>query len=118
MVADPEGHRALEETRNLLPVGRIDVTAHEPVMTTSIGTGPVLGQVAAIQALEGGNGYYMGIASGRTTPVPRAQVGGRVSVSDLRPETIAHELGHNMSLWHAPCGNAPGPDLRTPTRAA
>ena len=110
MAADSEAHDALEETRNLLPVGGLKVRAHEPVVTTSLGTHIVLPQVQAIRAIEGGSGHYMGLASGGTTPIPRAVIGGRVSVSDLRPAVIAHELGHNMSLRHAPCGGAPGPD--------
>ena len=35
MAADPEGHSLLEDTRILLPVGGIEVTAHEPVWSSS-----------------------------------------------------------------------------------
>ncbi|MXX72101.1 MAG: hypothetical protein F4Y73_09590 [Gemmatimonadetes bacterium] len=108
MAADPVGHDGLKETRDLLPVGSIEVTAHPPVVTDHMGSHIVLPQVEAIRAIEGGKGHYMGLASGRVTPVPTAIVGGRISVSNLLPETIAHELGHNMSLWHAPCGGAGG----------
>ncbi len=83
-------------------------------LTPDMGSHIVLPQVEAIRVLEGGRGHYMGLASGRRTPLPRAVVGGWVSVSDLRPSTIAHELGHNMSLGHAPCGGAPGPDPSFP----
>ncbi len=114
MAADPEGHQTLEETRSLLPVDDIVVRAHEPVVTTSMSTWDVLPQVAAIRALEGGSGHYMGLASGRRYPIPTAEVGGWVGVSSVHPEKIAHELGHNMSLWHAPCGAAPGPDPSYP----
>ena len=110
MAADPVGHDGLKETRDLLPVGSIEVAAHPPVVTDHMGSHIVLPQVEAIRAIEGGKGHYMGLASGSVTPVPTARVGGRISVSNLLPETIAHELGHNMSLWHAPCGGASGPD--------
>ena len=114
MAADPGGHPTLEKTRSLLPVDDIVVRGHEPVVTTSMGTSDVLAQVEAIRALEGESGHYMGLASGSPTPVPAASIGGWVSVSDLRPEAIAHELGHNMSLEHAPCGSAPRPDPSYP----
>ena len=114
MAADPAGHDGLRETRDLLPVGQIEVTSHDPVISTSFGTGDVIRQVAAIRALEGGKGHYMGLASGSPTPVPGAFVGGWVSVSDLRPDVIAHELGHNMSLRHAPCGAPVGLDPHFP----
>ena len=113
-VEDPRGHPALEPTRNLLPVGHIALTAHKPVITDDMGSHIVLPRVEAIRTLEGGRGHYMGLASGRRTPLPLARLGGWVSVSDLRPLTIAHELGHNMNLSHAPCGRAPNPDRSFP----
>ena len=116
MAADPASHDGLKETRHLLPVDEIKVTAHEPVVTDHMGTQTVFPQVEAIRALEGGKGHYMGLASGGVTPVPAAVFGGWVSVSDLRPGTIAHELGHNMSLRHAPCGAAGGIDPLFPDR--
>ena len=116
MASDPKGHDGLKETRDLLPVGDLVVSAHDPVVSTRFGSSNVMAQVEAIRALEGGTGHYMGLASGGVTPVPFARVGGRTSVSDLRSGTIAHELGHNMSLLHAPCGAAGGPDPLFPER--
>ena len=68
--------------------------------------------------LPGNNprGYYMGI-------MPEPVVGGQsgvgylgfpVNFSVADPFVIAHELGHNMSLYHAPCGGAGGPDPAFP----
>ena len=114
MAAHPQSHPTLRHTRRLLPVDSIVVRAHDPVLTASMGTPYVLPQVSAIRALEGGSGHYMGLASGPVTPVPSAWIGGWESVSDLRPEAIAHELGHNMSLRHAPCGAAGGLDPSYP----
>ena len=45
----------------------------------------------------------------------RAQRPGRVFISRLNPTTMAHELGHNLSLSHAPWGGAGGPDPAFPT---
>lgn len=38
----------------------------------------------------------------------------RASFSGPHAATIAHELGHNMNLAHAPCGRAGGPDAAFP----
>ena len=45
-----------------------------------------------------------------------AWVGGWTNFSAPRDETIAHELGHNMSLDHAPCGNPANVDPNFPQR--
>lgn len=39
---------------------------------------------------------------------------GRASFSGPYAATIAHELGHDMNLAHAPCGRAGGPDAAVP----
>ena len=119
MEANPEGHELLWETRTLLPIKDLEVTAHAPVMTSNSPDEffPLLGETEAIRAMEGGSGHYMGTISrpgwvGRSGWAFRP---GRVSISRLDPTTIAHELGHNMSLYHAPCGGAGGPDPEFPS---
>ncbi|MDE2927702.1 MAG: M66 family metalloprotease [Acidobacteriota bacterium] len=118
MEADPEGHELLHKTRTLLPIGDLEVTAHAPVMTS---TSPdefysLLGETEAIRAMEGGSGHYMGTMSrpGRVGRAGEAKPSGRVFISRLNSFTIAHELGHNLSLYHAPCGGAAGPDPAFP----
>ena len=119
MEADPEGHELLWETRTLLPIGDLEVTAHAPVMTSTSPDGfqPLLGETEAIRAMEGGSGHYMGTISspGYVTPSGLAFRPGRVFISRLNPKTMAHELGHNLSLDHAPCGGAWGPDPAFPS---
>ena len=115
MAADPEGHELLESTRILLPVGDLDVTAHEPVMSSSNNAYVLLDQARAIRAMEGGTGHYMGMMSGSVSgPSGLAEFGGRVSFALPGAELMAHELGHNMGLSHAPCGGAGGPDPSYP----
>ena len=115
MAADPEGHALLEATHVLLPVADIDVTAHAPVASTSNNGIDLLEQTKAIRVLEGGGGHYMGMMSGEVTgPAGLAGVPGRSSFSVPDAGIIAHELGHNMSLGHAPCGGAGGPDPSFP----
>ena len=103
------------QTRNLLPIRDFEVEVREPVWTS---TDPVidfsfamLQETKAIRALDGSDRYYMGIlrAGGGQAELP-----GTSSVSDLDAEVIAHEIGHNLSLYHAPCGGAFGPDPNYP----
>ncbi len=95
-----------KETRSWLPVGRMRVTVHEPVWTSTKGW--QLGETEAIRVMEGGAGYYMGTMGGVGGGV--AYVPGRVMFSTPDGGVVAHEFGHNMHLWHAPCGGAGGPD--------
>ena len=105
MASDPEGHELLWATRALLPFGALDVTAHPSVLTSSNTALALLDETLAIRALEGGRGHYMGTmarVAGETTGA--AYQPGWISFVALKPLTIAHELGHNMNLGHAPCG--------------
>ncbi len=115
MAADPEGHELLELTRTLLPVGRLDVKAHEPVLSSSNNTLDLRKQTPAIRVMEGGTGYWMGTMSGSYTGAGGlAQLGGPASFAIPLADAIAHELGHNFNLSHAPCGGAGNPDPAYP----
>ena len=115
MAADPDSHELLLDTRTLLPVSGLDVKTHEPVMSSSNGAFAILSETRVIRALEGGSGHYMGMMSRPVTEGSgAAPLGGRSSFSVPSSEVIAHELGHNMSLQHAPCGPAGDPDPSFP----
>ena len=99
------------QTRNLLPIADFEVEVREPVWTA---TDPVihysndiLRETKAIRVLDDSDDYYLGIlrAGGGQAELP-----GTSSVSVLDAEVIAHEIGHNLNLYHAPCGRAYGPD--------
>lgn len=108
MAANPEGHELLRETLTLLPVAAIEVSAHEPVMSSSNSGRDVLRETEMVRILEGG-GHYMGLMAEFSDVGGIAMLTGRSSASIPAGDVIAHELGHNMSLGHAPC-SVPGPD--------
>ena len=115
MAADPEGHALLADARALLPVGALELTAHEPVLSSSNDARRLLEETEAIRVLEGGRGHYLGTMAGPVTgPSGGAFVPGRAGFSIPRSGTIAHELGHNLGLSHAPCGGAGDPDPSFP----
>ena len=98
-------------TRDLLPVGEFDLDIREPVWTS---VEPVLSngfhirnETKVIRVMDGASGHYMGVLSGGGGV---AELPGKVIASGLFPGGIAHELGHNLNLYHAPCGDAGGPD--------
>ena len=120
MAADPQGHEMLSDTRALLPVRELDVKAHEPVLTSTTNISSLGRQTLLIRAMEGATGHYMDLLPeevvGGQSGV--ASIGGRVGFAVANSYVVAHELGHNMSLRHAPCGGAGGPDPAFPQRDA
>ena len=102
-------------TRALLPVGQMNVTTHEPVLTSANDAYTLLAETEALRIMEGSRGHYLGTMSDHTWPPGVAYLSGKSSFSVLYEPTLAHELGHNMSLAHAPCGGAGGPDPAFPT---
>ena len=104
MATDPKNHEMLEDTRTLLPISDLRVTAHEPVLSSSNSAFRLLEQTKAIRAMEGGTSHYKGLMSQPVTGFGGlAELAGWSSFSTPRGPTLAHELGHNMNLQHAPC---------------
>ena len=107
-------------TRDILPVRELRVTIHEPVMTSVDPTSDavnVLGpETELIYAMEGARGYYMGIfrSVGEGGLAGIAKLPGYTSQSILDGNVIAHELGHNLNLLHAPACGAGDPDPEFP----
>ena len=115
MAADPGSDGLLADVRALLPVGALEVTAHEPVLSASNDARRLLEETEAIRVLEGGDGHYLGTMAGLVTgPSGVAFLPGRAGFSIPQSGTIAHELGHNLGLHHAPCGGAGDPDPSFP----
>ncbi|WP_428275267.1 Ig-like domain-containing protein [Candidatus Palauibacter sp.] len=105
----------LWEARMFMPINELDLTVHETVSTSTRSAFEILRQVEAIRVMEGGTGYYMGVVGNLTGAVGVAERPGRSSVVSPGASVVAHELGHNLSLAHAPCGGAPAADASFPT---
>ncbi len=114
MAADPEGHELLGDTRMMLPISELAVTAHAPVRTSNTKSRELLQKTEAIRTIEGGAGYYLGMIDDIDGGAGRGYISGRSSIAEPIASTIAHEFGHNFSLYHAPCGGAGGTDPSYP----
>ncbi len=105
MAADPHGHELLRDVRTLLPVTEIAVATRQPVTVSTGYAFDIETQVRAMRLMEGGSGHWMGIGNARGWVGGVAIRGGWTSFSKPVADIIAHELGHNLSLEHAPCGS-------------
>ena len=111
MESEEEDHELLHNTYDLLPIEEMSVDDHDPVEIDTENLFDVLYRTAAIRAAESGSGYWMGLMEKEWWGVIGvAFTPGTSSASIPDAGTIAHELGHNLSLWHAPCGGPAGVD--------
>ena len=117
-------HRHMRFARTVMPIGDMEARVHEPFytsadLTTDGGWRRLLGEIRAVRAMEGAVGYYYGVVV--LPPGSRwgglGFIGQPISVGRDSDRTFAHELGHNMSLRHAPCGSAGRPDPNFPHEA-
>ena len=109
---DSEGVRRFVQT--VLPVGDLRVNVREPYVTWGStmqnGAFDLLGEIDVLRHMEAGreDEYYLGVFEIPRQTAPDAswpslgELPGYVAVS-WASRTIAHELGHNLSLQHAPC---------------
>jgi len=109
--------------RSVLPIGEMHLTMHEPFYTsvdlnTFDGWRQLINDIRTLRTMENGKGYYYGAfhRANLTGLVGLGFIGYPVSIGLSQDDTFAHEVGHNMSLAHAPCGGAGGADPRFPYR--
>lgn len=101
--------------KHAFPFAEFSVSEHEPHytsldVTTTSGQVALFGELEALRVSEGGTGHYYGVAADLGSVGGRGQLPGWVSIGVRSPTTLAHEIGHNLSLEHAPCGGPGGVD--------
>ncbi len=112
---DPGSHDLLWEARTLLPIAGLEAAAHEPVESASNDVSVLLRETEAIRAMEGAAGHYQGMMAGVVAGGPGgAYLRARSSFSVPSAVSVAHELGHNLGLYHAPCGTEASVDPSFP----
>ncbi|MCY4400225.1 MAG: M66 family metalloprotease [Gemmatimonadetes bacterium] len=96
--------------RHAFPFAEFNPGAHEAYytsldLTTEDGQHGLLNELEALRASENGTGYYYGVAASVNGSVRGwGRLPGWVGMGQTSPVTLAHEVGHNLSLRHAPCG--------------
>ena len=131
-MATTDSHGVLRYTRDVLPIGDLNVKLREPYYTFADTDGPtqsrILTEIEMLRHLEAGyDEYYHGIFASPNrdlttllSPGGQAFRSGHAAVSlfsgaaATSRTTFAHELGHNLSLPHAPCGDVRDFDLDFP----
>jgi len=126
-VSDANKESFLGDLKLMLPVGAYDAdvraayTTTAPVLQNNNANGAwgtILSEVLALRSTDGNSRYYYGVVktSYGSGIAGMGYVGGSARSAigwDYLPSgkgVMAHELGHNMSRLHAPCGGVSGPD--------
>ena len=104
---------AIEFMRAVLPVGDLDLTVREPFTIAQLPVArdandwrDLLRDIDLLRTAERGSGYWYAVVQreGDSGVAGIAYLGRRASVGISDAQVFAHEVGHNMSLRHAPCG--------------
>ena len=122
-MAGTDSYGTISHLRAILPIGDLNVRLREPYYTfadTMVGGDQHLfDEIALLRHLEAGgtNEYYHGIffhphrsdwlALGRGDQPGYTAISGIWSDPVHLKNVVAHEFGHNLSLWHAYCGVPP-----------
>ena len=123
-MAGADRYGTIGHLRAILPIRDLNVKLREPYYTfadtiTVTGDQHLHDEIAMLRHLEAGgtNEYYHGIffhphrsdwpALGRGDQPGYAATSGIWDKPSGLKGVVAHELGHNLSLWHAQCGVPP-----------
>jgi Peptidase M66 len=80
------------------PLADVDIQVRAPYTIT---TNDGFGELVKLRDADGSKRYYYGFEE---SCCGVGSVGYPVSAGNANPWTIAHELGHNFGMLHAPCG--------------
>ena len=105
--------------KHSFPFAELSVRPHEAYytsldLTTNAGQVALFGELEALRTAEGSKGYYYGVAADLGPLRGRGRLPGWLSFGVTDPLVLAHEVGHNLSLRHAPCGDPAGIDRAFP----
>ena len=102
--------------RYSFPFAEFTARSREPYftsldLTSDDGQWGLVLEMEALRALENGTGYYYAAAASVNGYVRgRARLAAWASIGKAWDTELAHEVGHNLDLLHAPCGGALGTD--------
>ncbi len=108
--------------RHSFPFSELQATGRATYMTsldltTEAGQHELLDELEALRTADNGTGHYYGVASSVNGFVRGwGLISGWISMGKAIPVELAHEIGHNLSLRHAPCGNPLNIDPAFPYR--
>ncbi len=108
--------------RDVFPIAGMDVDVRAPYttgadMSTEAGWDDLIWEIRTLREDDGSARYYYGAftRTAGTNILGYGFVGYPTAIgTDQSAGTIAHEVGHNLSLPHAPCGNPAGADTNYP----
>ena len=102
--------------RYSFPFGEFTARSREPYftsldLTSDDGQWRLVLEMEALRAVDNGTGYYYAAAASVNGYVRgRARLAAWASMGKAWDTELAHEVGHNLDLRHAPCGGALGTD--------
>ena len=115
-----EDSRQVSQFRNSFPFSQFSAKVRETYVTSldlteSDGQWNLVLELERVRRDEEATGYWYGAALSRNGYVRGvARFNGWVGIGKPEDAELAHEIGHNLDLRHAPCGGAGGVDPNFP----
>jgi hypothetical protein len=107
----PDTAAARANLMALWPLADVDVKVRAAYTATKTDLSSILGELDALRDADNSSRYYYGyfnVGGGI------GFIGWPVGAGSISAKVLAHELGHNLGQYHAPCGNPSGVDAKYP----